>query len=291
ISHLLGSLEPDAGEVTHGTKLEVAHFAQLHDPLDESKTVMEIVTDGAETISFGGRERHVMGYLKDFLFSPAEIRGPVRKLSGGERRRLQIARLLARPANVLVLDEPTNDLDLETLELLEDLLLEFQGTLILISHDREFLNNVVTSTLVFEGEGRWAEYAGGYDDWLRQSPGAKQSGGAKSGATDKSGPAGARPKKRSGSSGVHGKNPAARPKKLTFNEKRELEALPATIETLEEEKAALFKELESPDFYRNQGDAVVKTNERVSEVTAQIEAAYARWEELEAKREAAAGGR
>ncbi len=280
-SLLLGSLTPVAGEVSHGTKVEIAHFEQLHDPLDESKTVMEIVGDGADTIVFGGRDRHVMGYLQDFLFSPGEIRGPVRKLSGGERRRLQLARLLSRPSNVLVLDEPTNDLDLETLELLEDLLMEFQGTLLLISHDREFLNNVVTSTVVFEGEGRWTEYAGGYDDWVRQSGAARQS------RVDK-----AEPKKREGSpDGKNGRKSPARPKKLTFKESRELEALPPMIETLEAEKAALFAELETPDFYRKKGDAVAQTNKRVSEVTAQIEAAYARWEELEALREAAAGDR
>ena len=159
--------------MTAGTKLEVAHFQQLHDLLDDTKTVLENVTDGSEMISVGGRERHVVGYLRDFLFTPEQIQGSVSKLSGGERRRLQLARILSRPCNLLVLDEPTNDLDLETLELLEELLIDYQGSLLVVSHDRTFLDNVVTSTIVFEGSGRWREYAGGYEDWLRRKKAAE----------------------------------------------------------------------------------------------------------------------
>ncbi|HEY6196787.1 MAG TPA: ATP-binding cassette domain-containing protein, partial [Candidatus Eisenbacteria bacterium] len=167
---LLGELVPDAGSVTPGTRLEVGEFAQLHERLDPARTVAENVAEGREMIAVGGGERHVVGYLRDFLFSAEQIKGPITKLSGGERNRLQLAKLLARPCNLLVLDEPTNDLDLETLDLLEELLLDFQGTLLVVSHDRVFLDNVVTSTWVFEGGGRWQEYVGGYEDWLRQRP-------------------------------------------------------------------------------------------------------------------------
>ena len=167
---LLGDLPPQAGTVRHGTNLEVAYFDQLHAQLDETKSVRENVRDGSDSVTVNGRTRHIIGYLEDFLFTPEQAGGPVARLSGGERNRLLLARLFTKPSNVLVMDEPTNDLDLETLELLEDLLSEYAGTLLLVSHDREFLNNVVTSTLVLEGEGRVKEYAGGYDDWLRQRP-------------------------------------------------------------------------------------------------------------------------
>ncbi|NOT35089.1 MAG: ATP-binding cassette domain-containing protein [Candidatus Eisenbacteria bacterium] len=168
---LLGEMAPQHGTVTAGTKLETEHFEQLHEVLDEAKSVVENIAEGREMIAIGGGERHVVGYLRDFLFTPEQIQAPVSKLSGGERKRLQLAKVLSRPCNLLVLDEPTNDLDLETLELLEDMLVEFQGTLIVVSHDRAFLDNVVTSTLVFEGDGQWREYVGGYEDWLRQKAG------------------------------------------------------------------------------------------------------------------------
>ena len=167
---LLGDLPPQMGTVRHGTHLEVAYFDQLHAQLDETKSVRENVRDGSDSVTINGRTRHIIGYLEDFLFTPEQASGPVARLSGGERNRLLLARLFTKPSNVLVMDEPTNDLDLETLELLEDLLSEYIGTLLLVSHDREFLNNVVTSTLVLEGEGRVKEYAGGYNDWLRQRP-------------------------------------------------------------------------------------------------------------------------
>ena len=166
-------MQPAAGHVRHGTNLEIAYFDQLHAQLDDEKSVRENVRDGSDSVTINGRTRHIIGYLEDFLFTPKQAGGPVTRLSGGERNRLLLARLFAKPSNVLVMDEPTNDLDLETLELLEDLLSEYPGTLLLVSHDREFLNNVVTSTLVLEGEGRVKEYAGGYDDWLRQRPAAE----------------------------------------------------------------------------------------------------------------------
>ena len=165
---LLGELQPQAGTIRHGTNLEVAYFDQLHAQLDDAKSVRDNVRDGADWVEIHGRRRHIIGYLEDFLFTHEQAAGPVARLSGGERNRLVLARLFTKPSNVLVMDEPTNDLDIETLELLEDMLLEYPGTLLLVSHDREFLNNVVTSTLVLEGEGRVKEYAGGYDDWLRQ---------------------------------------------------------------------------------------------------------------------------
>ena len=166
---LLGQLQPQTGAIRHGTNLEVAYFDQLHAQLDDAKSVRDNVRDGADTVEINGRRRHIIGYLEDFLFTPEQAADPVSRLSGGERNRLLLARLMTKPSNVLVMDEPTNDLDIETLELLENLLVEYPGTLLLVSHDREFLNNVVTSTLVLEGEGRVKEYAGGYDDWLRQS--------------------------------------------------------------------------------------------------------------------------
>jgi len=260
---LLGEIAPQHGTVTAGTRLEVAHFEQLHDVLDESKTVLENVGEGREMISIGGGERHVVGYLHDFLFTSEQIQGPVTRLSGGERKRLQLAKILSRPCNVLVLDEPTNDLDLETLELLEELLLEFQGTLLVVSHDRTFLDNVVTSTLVSEGEGRWTEYVGGYEDWLRQR---KESEPAP--ATKRSKAAAARA--------------AARPRKISFKERHELGELPARIEALEAEKEALFEKMAAPDFYATPAGDIARTNQRLAALDDEIHRDYARWSELEA---------
>lgn len=262
IDLLLGDLQPQEGEITAGTKLEVAHFRQLHDLLDETKTVFQNVTDGGEMISVGGRERHVVGYLRDFLFTPEQIQGSVAKLSGGERRRLQLARILSQPCNLLVLDEPTNDLDLETLELLEDLLLEYQGTLLIVSHDRAFLDNVVTSTIAYEGPGRWCEHAGGYEDWLRRKKGAEL-------------PAPPRSTKE------RVEPPKPRSRRLTFAQKLELEALPARIEDLEAQRKQLFELMASPAFYATRGDEVARTKERLISLEEEIHAAYTRWMELE----------
>jgi ATP-binding cassette subfamily F protein uup len=212
----------------------------------------------------GGQARHVYGYLQDFLFTPDRARTPVRILSGGERNRLLLARLFTREANVLVLDEPTNDLDLETLDLLEELLAEFQGTLFLVSHDRDFLNRTVSSTLVFEGDGVVAEYVGGYDDWLRQRPQPKPEPAA----------APAKPAKP--------KPERERPRKLSFRERHELDELPRQIETLEGELAALHGRMADPAFYREQGEAVAATTTRLQQLEGALEAAYARWEELAA---------
>ncbi len=263
IEVLLGNLAPLQGTVTAGTKLEVAHFEQLHDVLDDRKTVMENVGGGRETIAVGGVDRHVVGYLRDFLFTPEQIQGPITRLSGGERRRLQLAMILSRPCNVLVLDEPTNDLDLETLELLEDILIEFQGTLLVVSHDRAFLDNVVTSTLVFEGDGLWREYVGGYEDWLRQRK------------ADEPAPVTRAAKPRAD-------RPAAKPRGIGFKEKRELAGLPGRIEGLEGEKQALFDLMASPGFYATRAAEVVPTTQRLAQIEVELQAAYARWMELEA---------
>jgi ATP-binding cassette subfamily F protein uup len=262
---LLGHLQPEAGTVRHGTSLEVAHFDQLHAQLDDAKSVRENVGGGSDAVTINGRTRHVVGYLEDFLFTPEQAGGPVARLSGGERNRLLLARLFAKPSNVLVMDEPTNDLDLETLELLEDLLSEYPGTLLLVSHDREFLNNVVTSTLVLEGDGRVQEYAGGYDDWLRQRPAAPPPPAR---------PAAARPQARP--------SPRQRPRRLTYNEQRELQALPERIEALEAALAELHRVTADPAFYRKTPAEIVSVKSRLQSLQNDVAGAYRRWEELEA---------
>ena len=259
---LLGELAPQLGTVSAGTKLEVAHYEQLHDVLDETKSVIENVGEGRDTVAVGGGERHVVGYLRDFLFTPEQIQGPVTRLSGGERKRLQLAKILSRPCNLLVLDEPTNDLDLETLELLEDLLMEFQGTLLVVSHDRVFLDNVVTSTLVWEGGGQWREYVGGYEDWLRQKPSRVPTTAA----------AAARPKAIPA---------AAAPRRVGFKERRELGALPKKIEGLEAERQSLFDLMASLEFYAKPGVEIARAKDRLATLDQDIHRAYARWMELE----------
>ncbi len=263
---LLGEMKPDRGSVRVGSGVIVAYFDQLRGQLDEDKTLRENVAGGNDRIVVGAATRHVIGYLQDFLFAPERILSPVRTLSGGERNRLLLAKLFVTPSNVLVLDEPTNDLDAETLELLEDRLLEYRGTVLLVSHDREFLNNVVTSTIVFEGGGRLQEYVGGYDDWLMQrqeSPGEQQALPAREQRQKKERP----PKEK---------------QKLSFKETRELEALPATIEGLEKEKHQLVKTLSSADFYAT-GDfvKVSEVNDRLQAVEKELDEAYRRWDELE----------
>jgi ATP-binding cassette subfamily F protein uup len=264
---LLGPLEPDAGSVRHGTHLKVAYFDQLREQLDESATVAENLADGNDQVVVDGKGRHVMSVLKDFLFTPDRARSPVSMLSGGERNRLLLARLFTRPSNVLVLDEPTNDLDMETLELLEELLGGYAGTVLLVSHDREFLNNVVTSTLVFEDGGTVTAYAGGYDDWLVQRP-----------KPETAAPKNKKEKKAEPEERVR----KARPRKLSFKEKTELAALPARIEALEAEQAELHQRMADPEFYKEAGNAVAETTQRLEKMEAELEAAYGRWEELEA---------
>jgi len=261
---LLGDLQPQAGTVRHGTSLEVAYFDQLHAQLDDAKSVRENVGGGSDAVTINGRTRHVIGYLEDFLFTPEQAGGPVARLSGGERNRLLLARLFAKPSNVLVMDEPTNDLDLETLELLEDLLSEYPGTLLLVSHDRAFLNNVVTSTVVLEGDGRVKEYAGGYDDWLRQRP-ADPPPPARSTA--------ARPQPRS--------SPPQRRRRLTYNEQRELQALPQRIEALEAELGELHQVMAAPAFYRKAPGEIISAKSRLQALQNDVAEAYRRWEELE----------
>jgi ABC transport system ATP-binding/permease protein len=261
---LLGQLQPDRGTVRRGTNLQVAYFDQLRAQLDEEKSAAENVADGSETVLLNGMPRHVLGYLRDFLFSGERARSLVRYLSGGERNRLLLAKMFTQPANLLVLDEPTNDLDAETLELLEELLVDYSGTLLLVSHDRAFLNNVVTSTLVFEGDGRVKEYVGGYDDWLRQ----KSSESAA--APEQPKPERTRPK-------------TDQPRKLSYKEQRELDELPRRIETLEAEQAQLHQKLADPTFYRGSGAEVGKVTGRLEELEQAVRAAYARWEALEAR--------
>ena len=260
---LLGQTQPNGGTVRHGTHLEPAYFDQLRAQLDEEATVQDNIADGKEFIELNGRRRHVMGYLKDFLFTPDRCRSPVRILSGGERNRLLLARLFLKPSNVLVLDEPTNDLDMETLELLEERLLDYSGTILLVSHDRAFLNGVVTATFVFEGDGIVTEYAGGYDDWLAQRPQTEENRKPENIPAEK-------PRRE--------KN---RPRKLTFNETRELEALPGRIEALEAEQECLFTQMADPGFYKQPGDIISGAKDRLETVAQELEAAYARWETLE----------
>lgn len=263
---LLGDLMPQQGTVRLGTGVGVAYFDQLRAQLDENKTLRENVGNGNDTVIIGGIPRHVVGYLQDFLFSPERIMSPVSSLSGGERNRLLLAKLFVIPSNVLVLDEPTNDLDAETLELLEDRLLDYKGTIMLVSHDREFLNNVVTSTIVFEGNGQLAEYVGGYDDWLRQRKVPIEQ--LKSTA-----PKELKQKRE--------KTPKEK-YKLSFKETRELESLPQIIEALEEEKRRLTITLNSSEFYASRDlDKVYAANNRLSSVEKELDEAYHRWDELE----------
>jgi ABC transport system ATP-binding/permease protein len=265
---LLGELVPDAGRVRHGTKLEVASFDQLRDQLALDKTVAENIAEGSEHFELGGERRHILGYLQDFLFSPERARAKVATLSGGERSRLLLARLFAQPANLLLLDEPTNDLDIETLELLEERLLEFRGTILLVSHDRAFVDNVVTSTLAFEGDGRVFEYVGGYSEWLRQ----------------RRTPAAGAPAGRLPAPAVAKPAPTAAKARLGFKEQRELAELPARIEALEQLQRELAEQVSQPEFYRRSAAEQAPVQERLAALPAELEAAYARWTSLEGRR-------
>jgi ABC transport system ATP-binding/permease protein len=263
---LLGELKPQQGKIRLGTGIKVAYFDQLREQLDEDKTLRENIADGNDMIIMGDTSRHVVGYLQDFLFSPERTMSPVRTLSGGERNRLLLAKLFVVSSNVLVLDEPTNDLDAETLELLEDRLLNYKGTILLVSHDREFLNNVVTSTIAFEGAGRLQEYVGGYDDWLRQSKPSVDM--LKSKASME------RAQKRE-------KSPKEK-QKLSYKESRELESLPQTIEAMEEEKGRLITAINSPEFYASYDASKLReANDRLEALEKALDEAYHRWDELE----------
>lgn len=270
---ILGELEPDAGRVRTGSNLQVAYFDQMRAALDLDATLEDFISPGSEWIEIGRQRKHVKSYLGDFLFSPARSGSPVRSLSGGERNRLLLARLFARPANVLVLDEPTNDLDIDTLELLEELLQDYEGTVFLVSHDRAFLDNVVTSTIAFEGDGRWREYEGGVEDWLTQSRRARELAGAASAtapaARDKPAPATAAPAA-----------PAGARRKLSYKEQRELEALPALIEKLEQEQKSIQSELSAGVVYRQDPGRAQQLAVRNEQIESELIAALERWEAL-----------
>ena len=271
---LLGELKPTQGTVTLGTKLEIAYFDQQRAVLDPDKTVMDNLNSGSDTVTINGREKHVISYLQDFLFPPQRVRSPVSSLSGGERNRLLLARLFTQPANLLVMDEPTNDLDVETLELLEELLGEYKGTLLLVSHDRVFLDNVVTRTLVFEGQGTVNDYVGGYDDWLRQRQQPSTKATAKTTATKL-------PKPNDEKPALPGKA-----KKLSYKAQRELDGLPARLEALEAEQASLQAQIGEPAFYQQDKDTVAETLAQLERVGNELELCFARWEALEAEQEA-----
>ncbi len=282
---LLGTLEPTTGSVRLGTRLDVSYFDQHRTQLDEGLSLMENLTDGSDQIIIDGHARHVVSYLSDFLFAASRARTPVSVLSGGERNRLLLAKLFASPSNVLVMDEPTNDLDIETLDLLEEILLNYKGTVLLVSHDRAFLNNVATSTIVFEkgadGKEQINEYVGGYDDWIRQRPGAEaQKSSGNRGSDNRSSGAVYKqePKKETGTTRVKIKKEKSRTK-LGFNQTRELKELPGKIEGLEAEQAELFSMMGSPDFYKKENAAELKR--RSEEISGILEQSYRRWEELE----------
>jgi len=264
---LLGQLVPTQGDIRMGTNRQIVYFDQLRAQLKEDETVQENVGDGYDTVCVGGQTKHIIGYLQDFLFTPERARTPVRFLSGGERNRILLARLFAKPANVVVLDEPTNDLDTETLELLEELLVEYEGTVLLVSHDRAFLNNVVTGTIAFEGD-QLKEYVGGYDDWLRQRPEKTP------GVQDASVPAKAATSSRAA-------KPKTNDRGLTYKEKQELAALPAEIERLEAEIENLHTTMATPDFYKRSGEEIAAETAALRQLEDQLAEAYHRWEELE----------
>ena len=271
---LLGDLQPTAGTVHVGTNLEIAFFDQLRGALREDWNALDNVSEGREFIEINGGRKHVMGYLQDFLFSPDRALAPITKLSGGERNRLLLAKLFARPSNLLVMDEPTNDLDVETLELLEEMLIDYPGTLILVSHDRAFLVNVVTSSLVMEGNGRVGDYVGGYTDWLRQRPIAQRIAAAAGSAPRLTPQAAPNPQ-----AAALAAEPARR--KLSYKEQRELADLPVRIEVLDTEIATLTAQIQDPAFYRQPAEAVTAANARLSALQSELEQAYARWQSLE----------
>ncbi|MEZ6055789.1 MAG: ATP-binding cassette domain-containing protein [Planctomycetaceae bacterium] len=278
---ILGDLQPTSGSMRHGTNLQVIYFDQLRESIDEEKTVVENVGEGQETIEINGRRQHVLGYLQDFLFTPERARRPARYLSGGERNRLMLARLFKRPSNLMVLDEPTNDLDAETLELLEDLVVNYPGTLLLVSHDRAFLNNVVSSTLAFGPHGEVKEYDGGYDDYLRA---IEQGGNSTDGSTSE-----ATPLQSNRAAMTLAKSPTAAPvvknrPKLSYKEAKELDDLPAKIEALEQEQATLNETMADPAFFKKDGNTIAEATRRLQELQATIEEKLARWEDLESRK-------
>lgn len=268
---LLKQLEPDSGTVEQGTRLEIAYFDQLRDQLDPEMTVADTVADGNDFVEIAGSKRHVMSYLADFLFAPARARSPVKSLSGGEKNRLLLARLFTKPANLIVMDEPTNDLDLETLELLEEKLVNYDGTLLLVSHDRAFLDNVVTSVFVLDGTGRVDEFVGGYTDWMSHCQQAKQAEAAKKATAVKQEKPATNTAERT-----------ATKKKLSFKEQQELDRLPDMIDELEARQAELNQQINDANFYKNDKETIAKALTELEKTTAQLEQVYERWNELEA---------
>lgn len=268
LSILLGRTEPETGEVVRGTHLEIAYFDQLRSQLKEEESVVENVGLGSDHVDVNGSPKHIIGYLQDFLFTPERARTPVKALSGGERNRLLLAKLFTQPANLLVMDEPTNDLDAETLDLLEDLLLNYQGTLLLVSHDRSFLNNVVTSSIVFDDDGQVREYVGGYDDWLHQ----RQQQAEVSDNKKIVAPTASKMTKKKSS--------------LTYQQQLDLAALPKKIEDLEVKQTALHAVISSPEFYQQSAEKIAKTQDELAQLTAVLEATYEQWAELEEKQNA-----
>ena len=283
---ILGQLPPTSGTVRTGTKLEVLYFDQLREQIDGEKTIAENVADGNERLLIGGQERHIYGYMQDFLFTPDRARQPAKFLSGGERNRLLLARLFRQPSNVLVLDEPTNDLDTETLELLEELVSSYAGTLLLVSHDRAFLNNVVTSILALDGQGNVIELGGGYDDYhryrLRQQ---EQAEAARSASTANSAKANA-----AKANAANEATPKKSTQKLSFKEQRELEQLPERIAQNEATQADLHAQMSSPDFFKQSSDTIKQVTEQLSELEQQLTGLYERWEELESRMRIGDGG-
>ncbi|HET7218935.1 MAG TPA: ATP-binding cassette domain-containing protein [Vicinamibacterales bacterium] len=271
---LVGELQPDSGTIRQGARVQIAYFDQQREQLDPDRSVADSVNDGNDRVVINGQPRHVVGYLADFLFPRERVGSPVKSLSGGERNRLMLARLFARPANVLVMDEPTNDLDIETLELLEELIADFSGTVLLVSHDRAFLDNVVTSTLAFEGEGRVVEHVGGGQDYLREAAGARDARNEEEKARTA-----ARPVRAGQPRDDRIRTDAKR--KLSFKEQREYDALPAHIEALEAEQLRLRKESESPEFYKERAEHIRDVLARIDVIGHELETVLARWLELE----------
>jgi ATP-binding cassette subfamily F protein uup len=263
---LLGALPPDSGSIRHGANVETSYYDQQREQLNPERTVVDTVGDGNDTVIVNGQPRHIYGYLRDFLFSAERANSPVKALSGGERNRLLLARLFTKPGNLLVLDEPTNDLDIETLELLEAFLVEWPGTLLLVSHDRRFIDNVVTSTLAFEGGGHVTEYVGGYEDWLRQRPAPVDP------AADPERPRAAAANR-----------PTGERKKLSYRERQEYEQLPSRIEALEREQAAVSARIAAQDFYKEGTETIGQTLARAETVHDELLALYARWDELDSR--------
>ena len=277
IKLLLGQLAPQSGEVRQGTNLEVAYFDQHRFGLDLEKSVIDAVGDGKRDLMVNGHPRHVISYLQDYLFSPERVNSPVKSLSGGEKNRLMLAKLMLKPSNVLVLDEPTNDLDVETLEMLETLLSAYQGTVLLVSHDREFVDNVASSCLVFEGSGKVKEFVGGFSDVEQWYKAQEQQRSAQKKTVQKQ--RADETKSTSGSSKA--KSSVSKPKKLSYKDQRELETLPQQIEELEEKLGTLQEEVNSPEFFKQDSDNTASTLKTLEETEAALTEKYARWDELE----------